>query len=85
METNQFVRVLEGVAAGKGPGYAEQIRKISAFARGKGFCSLIEMAAAPVLSALELFADDFAATAGPGGSGESSGPGDGGRRDGGRS
>jgi NADH-quinone oxidoreductase subunit F len=64
METNQFVHVLEAVQAGKGPGYAEKIGKLVAFARGKGFCSLIEMAAAPVVSALAVFQDEFAAAAG---------------------
>ncbi len=59
METNQFVHILEGVQAGKGPGYAEQLIKIADFTRGKGFCSLIEMAAAPVLSAVRLFRGDF--------------------------
>ncbi|MCA8953834.1 MAG: NADH-quinone oxidoreductase subunit F [Planctomycetes bacterium] len=66
METNQFVHVLKGVQAGRGPGYADKLAKLAAFNRGKGFCSLIEMAAAPVLSAVSLFADDFAAAAGPG-------------------
>jgi NADH:ubiquinone oxidoreductase subunit F (NADH-binding) len=64
METNQFVHVLTGVRDGKGPGYVEQLRKIADFARKKGFCSLIEMAAAPVLTALDVFADDLAAAAG---------------------
>ena len=64
MQTNQMVHVLAGVQAGKGPGYQEKLEKLAAFARGKGFCSLIEMSAAPVLSALTLFADDFAAAAG---------------------
>jgi NADH-quinone oxidoreductase subunit F len=64
METNQFVHVLKGVQQKKGPGYREQIDKVAAFARGKGHCSLIEMAAAPVRSALALFADDFARAAG---------------------
>jgi NADH:ubiquinone oxidoreductase subunit F (NADH-binding) len=66
METNQFVHILGGVASGKGPGYREQLAKVANFARGKGRCSLIEMAAAPVLSAVDLFAEDFAAAAGPG-------------------
>lgn len=66
METNQFVHVLQGVQAAKGPGYAEKLQKLAAFNRKKGFCSLIEMAAAPVLSALDVFADDFARAAGPG-------------------
>ena len=64
METNQIVHVLQAVRAGKGPGYAEKIRKVTDFARGKGFCSLIEMAAAPVLSGLEVFAADFSEAAG---------------------
>ncbi|MEO0480738.1 MAG: NADH-ubiquinone oxidoreductase-F iron-sulfur binding region domain-containing protein [Planctomycetota bacterium] len=59
METNQFVHVLQGVADGKGPGFAEPIHKVANFARGKGRCSLIEMAAAPVLSGIELFKDVF--------------------------
>jgi len=66
METNQLVHIVKGVRAAKGPWYVQQIEKITSFARGKGQCSLIEMAAAPVLSALEVFGDDFAATAGEG-------------------
>lgn len=65
METNQFVHILQGVRAGKGPGYAEKLARLAEFSRKKGFCSLIEMAAAPVLSAVDLFAADFAAAAGP--------------------
>ncbi len=64
METNQLVHILAGVKAGKGPGYEAQIEKITTFARGRGRCSLIEMAAAPVVSAVKLFAADFAAAAG---------------------
>ena len=63
METNQIVHILEGVLAGKGPGFAAKLEKITGFARGKGHCSLIEMAAEPVLSALCLFPDEFAARA----------------------
>lgn len=66
METNQLVHILDGVRAGKGPGYGKQIAKITRFARGKGHCSLIEMAAAAIVSAVELFAEDLAAAAGPG-------------------
>ena len=40
--------------------YRGQIEKIAAFTARKGHCSLIEMAAAPVLSALRLFPEDFA-------------------------
>ncbi|MCC6781624.1 MAG: NADH-quinone oxidoreductase subunit F [Planctomycetes bacterium] len=63
METNQFVHVLQAVRAGKGGDFAAPIRKVADFARKKGLCSLIEMAAAPILSALELFADDLARAA----------------------
>ena len=63
METNTLAAVLGQVKAGAAGDYAAQIEKITAFARGKGYCSLIEMAAAPVLSALRLFPDDFAAHA----------------------
>jgi len=65
METNQFVHILKGVQQGMGPGYAEKLQKLAEFNRKKGFCSLIEMAAAPVLSAMATFADDFAKSAGP--------------------
>lgn len=65
METNQFVHILKAVQGGKGPGYEEKLTKLADFTRKKGFCSLIEMAAAPVLSALKCFARDFAAAAGP--------------------
>ena len=65
METNQMAHILRGVQAGKGPGYAPKLEKLAAFARGKGKCSLIEMAAAPVLSAVQLFAAELEASAGP--------------------
>ncbi|HEB51629.1 MAG TPA: NADH-quinone oxidoreductase subunit E, partial [bacterium] len=66
METNQFVHMLKGVQAGKGPGYEAKLTRLAEFSRKKGNCSLIEMAAAPVISALRVFADDFAGAAGPG-------------------
>jgi NADH-quinone oxidoreductase subunit F len=59
METNHIVRILEGVRGGKGGDYAGQLQKITSFNRGKGRCSLIEMAAAPVLSGLRLFGEEF--------------------------
>lgn len=65
METNQFVHILKSAQGGKGPGYDDKLTKLAEFTRKKGFCSLIEMAAAPVLSAVKLFAGDFAAAAGP--------------------
>lgn len=66
METNQFVHILKAVQAGKGPGYAEKLLKLAEFSKKKGNCSLIEMAAAPVLSAVTCFAEDFQRAAGPG-------------------
>lgn len=66
MQTNQFAHVLKAVQAGKGPGYEDKLVKLAEFSRKKGNCSLIEMAAAPVLSALRVFAADFARAAGPG-------------------
>lgn len=71
METNQFVHILKGVQAGMGPGYAEKLQKLADFNRKKGFCSLIEMAAAPVLSAVHVFAPDFARAAGTARDGDS--------------
>jgi NADH:ubiquinone oxidoreductase subunit F (NADH-binding) len=65
METNQFVHILKAVQARQGPGYADKLNKLAAFTKKKGFCSLIEMAAAPVTSAVNVFAADFAAAAGP--------------------
>jgi NADH-quinone oxidoreductase subunit F len=64
METNQIAHLVAQVRAGEAPGYAAKLSKLTAFARGKGRCSLIEMAAAPVLSALTVFAEDFARAAG---------------------
>lgn len=72
METNQFVHILKGVQAGKGPGYDAKMTRLADFSKKKGHCSLIEMAAAPVISALSVFADDFAAAAGPGADGADS-------------
>jgi NADH-quinone oxidoreductase subunit F len=66
METATIAAVFQKVAAGEAGDYVAQVEKITAFARGKGNCSLIEMAAAPALSALRLFPEDFAAHAGTG-------------------
>jgi NADH:ubiquinone oxidoreductase subunit F (NADH-binding) len=66
METNQFAHILRAVQAGKGPGYGDKLQKLADFARKKGLCSLIEMAAAPVLGAVRAFPADFAAAAGQG-------------------
>ena len=59
METSQFVHILRGVRDGKKGDFAGALNKIARFTRGKGRCSLIEMAAGPVLSAAALFAEDF--------------------------
>jgi len=66
METNTLAAVVKQAAAGQGGGHGAQIEKITSFARGKGNCSLIEMAAAPVLSALRLFPEAFPRVEGPG-------------------
>ncbi len=63
METSQLVSILKGVQSGRGPGYEAKVQKVTNFARGRGLCSLIEMAAAPVTSAMALFPDDFAEAA----------------------
>ncbi len=60
METGTLAMVMQQVRAGTGADYAAQVEKITAFAAGKGYCSLIAMAAAPVQSALRCFPDDFA-------------------------
>lgn len=60
METNSIVKILTEVSTGHcSPSYRAQIEKAVDFARGKGRCSLINMAAAPVVSALSLFEEDF--------------------------
>ncbi len=69
METNTIAAVFQKVAsgeAGEGAAYQAQVEKVAGFTRGKGLCSLIEMAAAPALSALRLFPADFAAHAATG-------------------
>lgn len=61
METSSLVKVLEQIANGQGrKAHLLQVAKCTAFAKSKGgLCSLIHMAAAPVVSALELFPEDF--------------------------
>lgn len=68
MVTNQLVHVLEGVQAGRAPAYAAQIEKLADFGRGKGLCSLIQMALAPVRTALDVFSEDFRSAANSSGS-----------------
>jgi NADH:ubiquinone oxidoreductase subunit F (NADH-binding) len=59
METNTMAAVLKRLLKGEAGAYRAQIDKVAKFARGKGNCSLIEMAAAPIQSAMTLFAEDF--------------------------
>jgi NADH-quinone oxidoreductase subunit F len=62
METNAFVTILKKIQAGEAaPGMLQQIETVANFSRGKGDCSLIHMAAAPVLSAVKHFLGDFEA------------------------
>jgi NADH-quinone oxidoreductase subunit F len=60
METQQLVRILDQVQSGKAPAAVlGTVDRVIQFARGKGFCSLISMPAAPLQSALKLFPEDF--------------------------
>jgi NADH-quinone oxidoreductase subunit F len=63
METATIAAVFQRAVSGEAGEYRAQVEKIAAFTRGKGNCSLIEMAAAPALSALRLFPADFEAHA----------------------
>jgi NADH-quinone oxidoreductase subunit F len=60
METNTIAAVLQKVRDAEAGNYQAQIEKITGFTAGKGNCSLIEMAAAPIVAALALFPEDFA-------------------------
>ncbi|MEZ5990572.1 MAG: NADH-ubiquinone oxidoreductase-F iron-sulfur binding region domain-containing protein [Planctomycetota bacterium] len=64
MVTSQLAHVLGQVAAGQPGDFAAHLAKVAEFGRGKGRCSLIAMATAPVLSGVEVFRDDFVARAG---------------------
>ncbi len=60
METNMLASMLERIDQGKADAALfDQFQKVIDFNRGKGFCALINMPAAPVLSALRLFRDEF--------------------------
>jgi len=60
METQQLVRILQQAQSGKAPAAVlGTVDRVIQFARGKGFCSLISMPAAPIQSALKLFPEDF--------------------------
>jgi NADH-quinone oxidoreductase subunit F len=60
METKALATTLDKVRQGQLPAAAlEQIPRLIAFNKGKGFCSLINMPGPPLLSALQLFRADF--------------------------
>ena len=62
METSLFGRILNGVVNGTATAQMlEQIPKVGAFSKGKGFCSLISMPVPPLTTAIRNFPDDFAA------------------------
>src|SRR5206468_12978624 len=59
METNTLAAIMKQVRDGQAGDFPAQVEKITSFTRGKGYCNLIEMAAAPVVSALARFPEDF--------------------------
>jgi len=60
MQANAFVTALNHLKNGtRGKSAIEQIERTAALAYGKGRCSLVAMAAAPVASAIRLFREDF--------------------------
>jgi NADH-quinone oxidoreductase subunit F len=60
METRALTTTLDKVRQGQLTAAAlEQIPRLIAFNKGKGFCSLINMPGPPLLSAIELFRTDF--------------------------
>ena len=61
METSNMAKIMATVQAGTAnPQMLAQIPKLAAFAKGKGFCSLISMPVPPLTTAIERFPDDFA-------------------------
>ncbi len=60
METNALAKITDQVEKGNGTqALLEQVPKLGAFAKGKGFCSLISMPIPPLTSAIKLFPEDF--------------------------
>ncbi len=60
METNMLVAILKKVQKGEGQAaLLDQLSKVLAFNRGKGFCALINMPGPPIESAVKLFHGDF--------------------------
>jgi NADH-quinone oxidoreductase subunit F len=61
METATLAKITDQVEKGAGTqALLDQIPKLGAFAKGKGFCSLISMPIPPLTSAIRLFPEDFA-------------------------
>lgn len=60
MATSTIASVFTQVAGGHPGDYRTAVERVAEFTRGKGRCGLIGMAAAPALSALRLFPEDFA-------------------------
>jgi NADH-quinone oxidoreductase subunit F len=59
-ETQQLARILQQVQAGKAPATVlGMVDRVIQFAKGKGFCSLINMPGPPITSAIRLFPEDF--------------------------
>ena len=62
METNMLATILRKVQQGQGgAAIMDQIAKVIAFNKGKGFCNLINMPGPPIESAVRLFPGDFEA------------------------
>jgi NADH:ubiquinone oxidoreductase subunit F (NADH-binding) len=60
METSTLAKITDQVEKGAGTqALLDQIPKLGAFAKGKGFCSLISMPIPPLTSAIRLFPEDF--------------------------
>ena len=61
METQTLAKIVSQVRSGRGTQQlVDQIPKLQAFAKGKGFCSLISMPFPPLNSALRLYPEDLA-------------------------
>jgi NADH-quinone oxidoreductase subunit F len=60
METKVIATTLDKVRQGQVPAAAlDTLPKLIAFNKGKGYCSLINMPGPPILSAIQLFREDF--------------------------
>jgi len=60
METSMLAAMLERIHTGKADAALfDQFQKILDFNHGKGYCALIHMPGPPVMSALQLFRQDF--------------------------